>query len=137
VRESVSVKRSGLVGGIIILLILCYCTFSSAQPAASWQNEIAIYGWYAGIDGTVVFPDGSGSDVSVDASDILDNLNMIFMGGYEGRYDRWSIIADVVYMDVGGSADKPLLLGAHSVDLDIRSWVLNGGVGYYLVQEYR
>ena len=59
------------------------------------------------------------------------------MGGYEGKYGKWSIVADVVYMDVGGSADKPLLLGANSVDLDIKSWIVNGGIGYDLVQSDR
>lgn len=126
-----------LAGAAIIPIAVCFCVFSFAQAADDWQNEITIYGWYAGIDGTTNVPAGSGPDISVDASDILDNLNMIFMGGYEGKYGKWSIITDLIYMDVGGSADKPLLLGAKSVDLDIKSWVVNAGVGYELVQSDR
>jgi len=132
-RITLRKNNRGLVG-IIVFFLLNLCLFSSSQAADGWQNEVSIYGWYAGIDGEVTFPGGSETDVTVEASDILENLNMIFMGGYQGKYDRWSIIADVVYMDVGGRADKPLVLGAHSVDLDIKSWVLNGGVGYDLVQ---
>ena len=106
---------------------------------------MTIYGWYAGIDGTVQFPGpfGAGSDFTVDASDILSDLNMIFMGGWQSKYNKWSIIADVVYMDVGDSANKTVTAGASgvpvnaSVDLDLSSWVLNGGVGYDVVQTER
>lgn len=133
-NNSVLTANKGLAGGFFLLLILSFTTLTYAKGEDTWQNEITIYGWYAGIDGTVEFPGGAETDISIDTSDILDNLSMIFMGGYEGRYNRWSIQADVVYMDVGGSADKPLVLGATSVDLDVSSWILNGGVGYDIVQ---
>ncbi len=136
-KERIPVVTKNLTRGIIVLLTLCLCTISSAQAADSWQNEIYIYGWYAGVDGSTNLPNRSGPDISVDASEIIDNLKMIFMGGYEGKYGKWSVLADVIYMDIGGSADKPLLLGARSIDLDIQSWVLTGGVGYELVQSDR
>jgi len=136
-KEQRLFKRGSLAGGAITLVALWLSTITSAQAADTWQNEISIYGWFAGIDGTTNVPTGSGPDISIDASDILDNLNMIFMGGYEGKYGKWSIIADLVYMDVGGGADRPVLLGARSVDLDIKSWIVNGGVGYDLVQSER
>jgi hypothetical protein len=136
-KEQRPFKPGSLAGGAIMFVALCLCTITSTQAADTWQNEIAIYGWLAGIDGTTKFPAGSGPDTSVDASEILDNLNMIFMGGYEGKYGKWSIITDLIYMDIGGSADKPLLLGAKSVDLDIKSWIVNAGVGYELVQSDR
>lgn len=115
----------------ISLLMLCLADRAFAE---SWQNEVTIYGWYSGIDGSVMAPGGAESDFTVDASDILDNLNMIFMGGYEGRYGKWSLIADAVYMDVGNTANTAVSSGTASVNLDIQSWILQGGVGYELVQ---
>ena len=132
-KTEVALHKSGLAGGLIILLVLCFSTLASAQKADTWQNEITIYGWYAGIDGAVNSPGGS-KDITVEASDIIENLNMVFMGGYEGKYNKWSVLADVVYMDVGNTANAPVGGGISSVNLDIQSWVLHGGVGYELVQ---
>jgi len=136
-NEQMPFRLRGLARGVITLVVLCLYNISPVQAADTWQNEISIYGWLAGIDGTINVPAGTDPDISVDVSEILDNLKMVFMGGYEGRYGKWSIIADVVYMDVGGSADKPVLLGPRSVDLDIKSWVVSGGIGYDLVTRDR
>ena len=120
-----------LLGGFAILLFFCCVSSAAAQDADPWQHELTIYGWYAGIDGAVQLPGpfGAGTDITVDASDILDNLEMVFMGNWQSKYNKWSIIADVVYMDVGGSAN--------GVELDLASWVLNGGIGYDVVQADR
>lgn len=104
-----------------------------AQPAAAdWQNEVTIYGWYAGLDGKVQAPRGMESDFTVEASDILDNLNMILMAGYEGRYEKFSVLLDFVYMDIGNDADIPTGAGKANVDLNVSSYLVNGGIGYEL-----
>lgn len=135
-KEGIPAEIRGLMGGAIFLVALCFYNVTPAQ-AATWQNEISIYGWYAGINGTTNIPGGLDPEISVDASEIIEDLKMILMGNYEGKYGKWSIIVDAIYMDIGGSSDKPVLLGARSVDLDISSWVVSGGVGYDLFQSER
>lgn len=131
------------MGACSVLLFFCGANAASAQEADSWQHELTVYGWFAGLDGTVHYPGGpgSGADISFDTSDIIENLKMVLMGGYKARYNRWSIIADLVYMDVGDSANKAVTVGSTpgipanaSIDMDLSSWVLNGGVGYDVVQ---
>lgn len=116
---------------ILTPLFLC-CLFGSgiAKANSGWQHEATIYGWLAGIDGTAQTPvtPENGADLEVPVEDILDNLNMIFMGGWTSKKGKWSIIGDVIYVDVGGSTDKL------DIELDITSWVVNGGIGYDLVQ---
>jgi hypothetical protein len=133
--------KKSWMGGLIVLLFFCSVHNVTAQETNSWQHELTIYGWYSGIDGTVQFPGpvGVDSDFTVDASDIIENLSMIFMGGWASKKDRWSILADVVYMDVGDSVDQTVTTGSGvpinaSLDLDLVSWVLHGGVGYDLMQ---
>ncbi len=138
-RVDVTIKARSLPAVVIALFIMCFSQAASAVEVDTWQNEISIYGWFAGVDGTVSLPNGMGreADISYDASEIIENLKMIFMGGYEGRYNKWSIIADLVYMDVGDSTDGPVGQGLASVDLDLKSWILSGAVGYDLVQHDR
>ena len=141
-RESGSVCTKFWQGAIVALLCICCMTAAPALAAGTWQHELTLYGWYAGIDGTVQFPGplGVSSDFTVDASDILDNLNMIFMGGWRTKYNKWSFIADVIYMDVSGGDTKTVTPGASgvtvdaSLDLDVTTWMLNGGLGYDVVQ---
>jgi hypothetical protein len=133
-RNRVSLQKRGMAGVLVILLTFIFSALASAQEEDTWQNELTVYGWYAGIDGDVQVASGPGFDLSIDTSEILDDLNMIFMGEYRGQYGKWSIIADVIYIGVDGSADKPLLLGAHSVKLDMTSWIVEGGVGYNIVE---
>ena len=136
------VQITSLAATISALLFFCCASFVSAENAQdTWQHELTIYGWYAGIDGAVKYPDGLGPglDLTVEASDILDNLNMIFMGGWKSSYKKWSVMADVIYMDVGSSGNATVKTGAGvpvnaSVDLDLKSWVLHGGIGYNVVQ---
>lgn len=129
-------KRS--LGGVIVAsLILCGSNNVFSQEKDKWQNEITIYGWLAGIDGTTTLPDGTGSSTSIDTSEIIDNLKMVLMGGYEGRYNRWSVITDLVYMDIDGGTQKSIGNANASIDLELRSWIISGGVGYDVVHSDR
>lgn len=109
-------------------------SLENAEAGAGWQNHLSIYGWLAGIDGTARYPVDSGPDVEVEASDVLENLNGVFMGNYEGSYDRWSILFDAVYLNINNTENTATRLGTGSVSLDIKSWVLTGAVGYDFVQ---
>ena len=88
-----------------------------------WKFKAAIYLWGAGIDGTT----RRGNEFDVSFSDIISNLDMAFMGVFEARKSKWSLVADVVYLDV--SADKAGTIGATgipvSADVDVTGWVLN------------
>ena len=96
-----------------------------------WKNEVTIYAWLPSISANTPLPN---SPNEIEASDILDNLKMVFMGGYSGRNDTWSIFADVIYMDVGDSTDITLPTdGNVHLGLDMKALLMHGGIGYNLV----
>jgi len=104
---------------------------------SAWQNEVTIYGWLSGVSADTRLPGGSGY-TTMDVGDIIDDLKMVFMGSYAARYDKWSLIADLTYVDLGNSANKILTFPdgssvGTSVDVDMKSWVVNAGVGYNIV----
>ena len=99
--------------------------------ANPWKNEVSIYGWLPTISANTPLPD---SGDSIDAEDILDNLKMVFMGGYSGRNDTWSMFADVIYMDIGDSKDHTFANGDNAhVSLDMKALLMHVGAGYNLV----
>jgi hypothetical protein len=98
--------------------------------ASGWENEVTVYGWLSNISGTL-FEDTA---YSYDVDDIVGSMEMVFMGGYEGRYDRWSFVVDAVYVDVGDESDTRLPVGLAAVEIDLSSWILSAGIGYDVVQ---
>ena len=96
-----------------------------------WKNELMIYGWFPSITANTPLPN---SGESIDAKDIIDNLKMVFMGGYAGRNDTWSVFGDVIYMDIGDSKSHTFPNdNVARVSIDMKALIVNAGVGYNLV----
>ena len=95
----------------------------AAAQEEGWQFEAAPYMWAAGIGGTTA----SGGDIDIGFSDIWDNLDMALMGKFGARKGKWSILTDVIYLDV--EADSG------GIDLGLQSWIVTPAVGYNLIQE--
>ena len=113
-----------------MLLLVAAGGAVSAAESGGWHNEITIYGWLTDIGGTTRFSDINNNDISVDVSDIIANLNMVLMGNYVGKTGRWSIIGDLVYVNLSDSSTTDTALGGAAINLDITSWLLTGAVGY-------
>ncbi len=111
--------------------------------AAQWQHRITLYGWLPDLAGTLNYDlPGSGGSAGADASDIISNLKMVFMGAYEGRKNRWSLKADVIYLDLGNSEQNAVSLPAGpglgqiqaGAKQSMTGWVLGFYGGYNIVQ---
>ncbi len=67
-----------------------------------WQFRFAPYLWAQGLDGTAGVA-GLTGDVNVDFSDILSDLDFAYMGAFEARRGRWSIMTDINYAELSDS----------------------------------
>ncbi|MBP2678076.1 MAG: hypothetical protein H6Q82_1141 [Deltaproteobacteria bacterium] len=78
-------------------------------PADKWTFAVRPYLWAPGINGTLKYdvpPKGDGA-ANVDfASYILENLNFALMLTAEARKGDWSLLTDVVYLDVESTDAK-------------------------------
>jgi hypothetical protein len=119
---------------------------AAAAPAVAAAEELSnqftygasIYGWLPDIRGHTSFPANGGSSISVDASQILDNLKFVGMGTLSVQKDRWGAFSDFIYLNVGGSKSgtRDLTVGGITLpggitadaNLDIKSsiWTLAG-----------
>ncbi len=91
---------AALLGGTLVSL-------TSITPSYAWDNDLTLYAWGAGISGTAtlnnrVLPN---SPVDVDVEEIIDKLEMAFMGHYEGMGNSWGFGADLVYLGLGDTND--------------------------------
>lgn len=126
--------------------VLCASAISMAPATAvaadssaedHWQFKAGVYLWAAGIKGETA----SGSDLDISFSDLINNLNMAFMGNVEARKSKWSLAADVIYLNVGADgggsvpiASAPGLSVKVEADVKLRAWVLGFTGGYRVLQ---
>jgi hypothetical protein len=110
-----------------------------------WQFSVLAYGWLPTIKGSMYFPIAdAGGSFTADPNQILNNLNMAFMGSFGVSYNRWGLFTDVLYMDLGhtksGYKDfvlpnqEPASLSA-SVNLDLKSWIITSAAQYKVVEQ--
>lgn len=98
-----------------------------------------VYAWLPAVGGQTTFPEaGGGSDVVIDASVLMDKLELTFMGMLSAEWGRWGVFADTLFLALGDSrtttrglsiGDTPLpadVSATTALDLDGWIWTLAG-----------
>jgi hypothetical protein len=74
---------------------------TQAAAESPWEFRLEPYGWFTGLTGTTgVLGQQVPTDLSF--SDIAHHLKMVFAGQFEVRYNRWGLMTDIMYADIGG-----------------------------------
>ncbi|HET7203247.1 MAG TPA: TonB-dependent receptor, partial [Steroidobacteraceae bacterium] len=94
--------------------------------AGEWQHELAPYVWGAGMSGQTGVGDVVG-DVDMSFGDILEDLELAFMGVYRATKDRFSVTADVVFMGLGSTERGPGGVLKADIDMDQTALEVDGG----------
>jgi len=97
------------------LLLISWLMLAAVLPVQAqettendgWQCDFTVYGYLPQIYGHLNYdiPD-SGDTITVDPSTLLDNLDMTFMTSFELRKNRWSVIADLMYVKEKAEQDN-------------------------------
>lgn len=95
----------------VFALFLAVAGTAVAQESDPWEWTLAPYLWAtdAGLDLSVSGQEAFGGDA--DFIDLLDKLDMAFMGHFEGRKGRWGMYLDTVYFDLSDSQSIPVGAG--------------------------
>jgi len=88
-------------GGDIILVEEQVVAPVVTEASSGWEHKLAIYGWAASFDGTLTYSIPGEDDVESDGG-VIDKLDGVFMGAYELRKDKFSFLADVIYLGMSG-----------------------------------
>lgn len=111
---------------------------AAENPATDWEYGLSIYGWLPNLGGELSFaPPGVSDEIHVDVDQLIDDLQMTFMGSFEVRKGPWSGFTDVIYLNLGGDESKSVSLPDGSTrvlvdaDLDITGWIWTLGGSYF------
>jgi len=98
-------NRALRVGLALMTLVAISLPAYAGDPAPpdKWTFALRPYLWAPGIDGTLKYdipPTGDGASNVDFSSYVLENLNFALMLTGEARKGDWSVLTDVVYLDV-------------------------------------
>jgi hypothetical protein len=75
-----------------------------AQEAPEeWEFRASLYGYFPDISSQAAFP--GADEINVDADDLVDHTDNVFMGAFEARRGRLGAFVDVIYMNLGNSVE--------------------------------
>ncbi len=130
---------------ITITAIALFVLFSQQLMAQSeveddaWNHSLAVYLWGSGIKGTTA----QGAEVEVSFQDIAENLDFGAMAAYSARKGKWSLLTDVIYLDIAADEQLDLIppVGGSFINvttdanLDLTGWVVHLVGGYNLYDD--
>ncbi len=68
--------------------------------------------------------------MSIDFNDILDNLKMAGMGAFAARHDKWTLLADIIYLNAENTG-LGIPVGPATLDsLGMKAWIVQPAVSY-------
>jgi len=113
--------RSMFLGAALVTVL----SGPAVAQSAGWDYQATLYGWVPGLSATVDTQFGQ-VDSKATGSDVLDNLDFAFMGVFEARHERWSLIADLLYTKLSASQNTPLGLAFSSAEVKTKLGALSG-----------
>lgn len=125
-----------------LLLAITNPVTAPADGVGQWEYEATIYLWAAGMDANTE----TGGDIDISFNDILNDLEMAFMGSLGARNGKWSVVADTIYLDISqneSGSETIAILGPVTtkktvdVDIDMKASITTFGGGYSLVDNKR
>ncbi|MBW2573768.1 MAG: hypothetical protein JRE61_16000 [Deltaproteobacteria bacterium] len=120
---------------LYLLPVLLGCLMSNPAHAEEIWTEIGVYGFISGIGGETKVGNVT-SEVDVSFSDILENLDMAFMGFAEHRRGKWSFIGELFYADI--SIDDTTAVNADlsvKLDVEVEQTMAEAFVGYRVFEQ--
>ena len=133
-RQIGKILKFGLFSLFLSLIVhtTAQRVFANEGAPSSWQFSAGIYLWTPDVKGETTL----GSDFDISFSDIIDNLDIAFMGMFTARKDRFSLLADVIYMDIEDDSDHLLFSGPLNqvslslINIEMEAWVITPAAAY-------
>jgi len=96
---------------VTVVLLACATVVNAAEEKLDdrWRFTITPYLWVPSISGSMNLapPQGFGSgNVGIGPSSYLDNLQFVGMIDLQGQKGRWTLLADIIYLDFSNNDRK-------------------------------
>jgi opacity protein-like surface antigen len=142
-----SAGRAGMPPALLPAALVAAALGAGPAAAQDWSGNFTLFGWFPVIEGAQEGRDGT-PIIDLDSRDVLDALDFALFATGEARRDRFGILFDFAYVELGtdgqarapftaeASADTRLyfgsLAGTYRLQGDVDSYIdAYAGVRYY------
>ena len=130
-----------LLAPAVITIVMTIAAAPTVSAGDGWEIDLAIYAWLPTIEGKLAYDlPGLGDTIEIDPADLLENLELTAMVSFAARHDRWSILADVIYLKEAASRNRTLDIGDGinlRADFELKSWITNFAGAYDVARSER
>jgi hypothetical protein len=112
----------------------------------SWQFAVTAYAYVPVISGTAYFPvAGVDANLNLNQSQLINSLEMAFMGSFDVHHGSWGAFSDVLYLDLGrhhtnihdftiGDVGIPANTNA-DISMNLKSWIVTAAGEYRVLRQ--
>ena len=115
------------------------------EESNSWKHRLSIYGWFPSLDADIKYtipgdPNDPNDPDKEGESSLADKIDLVLMGSYEARKDKWSFLVDAIYLEMSDtqnvSWDVPLTDATVTAgsDQDFAAWLVSVYGGYNVLE---
>ncbi len=108
----------------------------TSVSAEEWKKEFMLYGWLAGLEGTVGIGDVGSAPVSATFDDLWGFVDFAMAATPRSRMPRNLFLADVSCTGLSDERAAMVRNQDVTVDLDINQWIVEVGTGYRISSEF-
>jgi hypothetical protein len=115
---------------ILAVTLLSLLAAPVISAADDWTYEVGLYGWLAGLEGTIGVGDKVEEPVEATFDDLVGYVDFALAGHFEARGAKTVWLADISYTGLGSERDAQVLNQPVTVKMDLDQWIFELGGGY-------
>lgn len=121
---------AAVIAAFLLIAVPSASEASGNNGDGDWAFAAELYLWYASIGGQTA------ADAALDlaAGDLIDGLNLAFMGNVAMKKDRWGVMIDAIYLDASDNQNVTTRVGGINAKIELSSWIITPMVGYEVLQ---
>ena len=139
-------KRFRSLKVIFVILAVMLMSFAFTSSALAGENQTEQDDWTYFLQLNLFAPDIDiettlDQDITLSISDILDNLDMVYLGTFGASKNKWTFLVDVNLLNLGFDdtltiLDNPLV-SVEVIDVEMSAWSVTPIVSYNLLDTPR
>jgi hypothetical protein len=123
--------RSLISVGLVTVSLTVQPVWAAEESNDEWNFNGALYLWAADID----LEDSNGDSSTISFSEIVDNLDLVFMGHLGGQKGKLGFLIDAIYLDISESESDDVGLGITHDKTEIQSTIVTSVMTYRVVED--
>jgi len=127
-----NIKSSSILFlGLLAFLLTAQPVLAAEESGGEWMFNGALYLWAADIP----LEDSDGESSEISFNEILDNLDLVFMGHLGGQKEKLGFLVDAIYLEISESERDHLGGGIVHDKTEIQTAILTSVATYRVVDD--